>query len=266
MACKVSVRKSPGWGMTMNTESLTLFLDGDVPLDLFAQAMGRFSRLVSELSEEVGTDTEITWTVSDLVAGSAAITVSGVSTQAEAVARVSRAYVIVGQSLAAQQPIPFSSAVVRAATDLTKVLDDQVTSLRFESGDESAIVTVGEINRQPAKRVGAYGSVEGRIETLTSRKGPGFTLYDSIHDRPVRCDLRDDQRDMVREAWDRHVLVRGWVNREPIHGRPVSIKPVTSIEILKARVPGAYRQARAVVPFIEGRPPAHESVRKMRDA
>ena len=50
--------------------------------------------------------------------------------------------------------------------------------MQFEAGDEVATVTSSVPVEQAAGLIGAYGSVEGRVETLTSRRGLGFTLYD----------------------------------------------------------------------------------------
>jgi hypothetical protein len=253
-------------GTSMTYTTLTLALGGDVPLDQFALTMERFQRLIEQLTQEVGQDAAIKWIVDELSAGSAVITIRGESEQLEAVERVGRAYTVIGQSLEHHQPIPYSPQIARAAENITQVLNGQITSIQFEAGDDIATVTSSIPVEQAAALLGAYGSVEGRVETLTSRRGLGFTLYDLLHDRAIRCHLGPDQADSVRDAWDRRVIVRGWVRRDPSSGRPVSINPVQSIDLVPDIAPGSYRQARGIAPARPGESPSHVTVRRLRDA
>lgn len=119
---------------------------------------------------------------------------------------------------------------------------------------------------QAAGLIGAYGSIEGRVETLTSRRGVGFALYDLFLDRAIRCHPEPDQANIVRDAWHRRVIVSGWVRRDPASGRPVKIDPVQSIELVPDVEPGSYRRARAVAPVSDGDEPSHVAIRRLRDA
>ena len=58
----------------MPNDTVTLALDGDVPLEEFARTMGRFAELVNALSEEVGSP-GLDWVVDDLQVSSAVATV-----------------------------------------------------------------------------------------------------------------------------------------------------------------------------------------------
>lgn len=250
--------------MTKNT--LTLALGGDVPLEQFAQAMERFHRLIDLLTQDLSRDTRISWIVDELFIGSAVIGIRGEAEQPEAVERIARAYTVVGQSLEHNQPIPYSPQIARAAESLSQVLNGHITSIQFEAGNEVATITSSVPVEQAAGLFGAYGSIEGRVETLTSRRGLGFTLYDLLHDRPIRCHLEPDQADSVRDAWDRRVIVQGWVRRDPTSGRPVSINPVRAIEIVPEVERGSYRRARAIAPAGDGEEPPHVVIRRLRDA
>ena len=141
-----------------------------------------------------------------------------------------------------------------------------ITSLQFEAAGAVSTITSSVPVEQAAGLIGAYGSIEGRVETLTSRRGVGFALYDLFLDRAIRCHPEPDQANIVRDAWHRRVIVSGWVRRDPASGRPVKIDPVQSIELVPDVEPGSYRRARAVAPVSDGDEPSHVAIRRLRDA
>jgi len=250
----------------MSETTLTLALGGDVPLDLFAETMQRFRRLIDLLTHEVSRDAGIAWIVDEQSGGSAVITIRGEAEHPEAVARVGRAYAEVGQALERHQVIPYSPQIAQAAERITQVINGQILSIRFEALNEVATVTSSVPVEQVAGLIGAWGSVEGRVETPRSRRRLGFTLYDSRNDEAVQCSLTDEQSDLVRPAWDRRVIVQGWITRDPMSGRPVSINPVRSIDVLPEGELGSYRRARAIAPPDAGALSPEVAIRRLRDA
>lgn len=251
----------------MKNETLTLTLGGVVPFDKFTQAMRDFDRLVESLTKDIGKGATIDWLLDDLSSGSAVVTLRGISESPEAVARVSRAYITVGQSIETGLPIPYGPDIVRAAENLTAIVTGSITSIQFESSGEVAVVT-GKAPRgePPIATVGAHGSVEGRIETVTHRRWTGFVLYDLLNDQAIRCYLQPDQEDIVRDAWNRRAVVRGWIRRDPYSGRPVAVNPVHSIEIVEDIEPGAFLRARGISPRQQDDPTVEEQIRRLRDA
>lgn len=250
----------------MNDDTLTLTLGGEVPLDAFADAMAALQRLVSQLAKEVSGNSESTWIVSDLSSGSAVVSVHGYSPHPDVVPKTAYAFAVVGRSLEEGRPVPYSPEAAKAAENLTNLLGGQITSIQFEARGEVATVTSSVAKQKPIGIVGAYGSIEGRIETLTHRRWLGFTLYDLLRDQPIRCYLKPDQADWGREAWDQRVIVYGWIRRDPVSGYPMSINPVLSIDSVPEFKPGAFMRARGVAPAQPGEPAPEEVIRRMRDA
>ncbi len=78
--------------------TVTLALEGAVPLGHFADAIAGFRQLIEALSKEVAGDAEIQWTVEELQAGSAIATARGESDAEEVVEHVARAYLEVGRA------------------------------------------------------------------------------------------------------------------------------------------------------------------------
>jgi hypothetical protein len=155
--------------------------------------------------------------------------------------------------------------VANAARNLTSVLNGKITSIRFETDEYEAMVTTSAPDQSRAY-LAAFGAVEGRIETLRSRYRLSFTLYDSLNDQAVYCRLRQEQHELMRDAWDKRVIVEGWVKREPTFGRPVEVNPVENIILLPEAAPGSYRRARAISPARPGDPSPEAVIRRLRDA
>lgn len=248
----------------MASDTITLELNGEVSLGAFAEALGHLRRLLDGLSAEKSGEARIEWTVEQLSAGSVLTMVRGDAEQMESVERVADAYLEVGRYLHREEEIPYPDDVKRAAHALTKVLNGKITSIRFETSDDEVEIFSGSA-RQPARVSYAYGAVEGRVRTLSDRKGLRFQLYDAGSDHPVMCYLARGQEDLMRNAWGRRAIVEGYVGRNPVTGVPTRIRNVSHVDVLPDKVPGSYRAARGVLRSA-GREPAEETIRRLRDA
>jgi len=73
------------------------------------------------------------------------------------------------------------------------------------------------------KEYTAIGSVEGKLQTVTSRQGFKIVVYDSLHDKRVDCHIVDeDLRAKALSAFGKRVAVHGIVKYR--RGRPISIR------------------------------------------
>lgn len=249
----------------MAKDNLTFELSGEVSLRVMADGFQQLNRLIGALAEEVSRRAEIRWIVDDLRPGSAVVTIRGESSDIDAVDRVVTAYGLVGASLARGEAIPFSERVQSCAREIMSVLDRQVTAIRFETPESEWTVLSPTAKPRLARPVAAYGAVEGRIETLTKRRGLRFILYDTLHDKAVACYLDQGQEEMMRGAWGRRAIIEGWVSRDPLTGLPSSIRQVSHIELLPDTARGSYRNARGVLPFDPTALPAEQRIRRLRD-
>jgi hypothetical protein len=108
--------------------------------------------------------------------------------------------------------------------------------------------------------------VLGRVQTLSHRGSLRFTLYDLLHDRAVSCYLQEGQQDIMRGAWDRLALVKGWVKRDPVNGRPTTIRRVRAVEVRDEGQLGDWRQAGGLLRGEGTDEPAEATIRRLRDA
>lgn len=250
----------------MTKDTLTLGLEGDIGLEDFAQAIGRFTGLIDALSKELSREAEIEWMIEDLYSSSAVATVRGICETRDAVARVVDAYVQVGDALAAGAGIPFSTEVRREATALTDVLDGRISSIRFETPERDVIITgKPSVGLRPGAVQYSLGTVKGTVQTLTMRRGLKFTLYDALFDKAVSCYLTEEQQERMREVWGKRAAVSGRVGRDPQYGRPMVVRDVTDIAVLKPPEPGSYKRARGVIPWKMDDEPPEDVIRRLRD-
>jgi len=257
----------------MADNTVTFILDGSVPLDSFAKGVSAFSELVFALSENVS-KTPVRWVINDLQFSSAMATASGEGNTLD-IGNVVAAYVNVGLSLVNKSPIGYGNKVARAAN---RIFDIGVERVRFETATREAIIPLRQVaileslespshglelvrNRKPA-----FGGIRGRIQTLSSRGGLRFTLFDIHQDKAVSCYFEEGKQNIVRDLWGRLAIVEGVVTRDPITGRPLTIREVNEITPFSEPSQNQdYELALGVSPSKSGMS-AEEAIRRIRDA
>lgn len=254
------------------SDTVTLALEGTVSLSDYSAAVFRFAALLTALAAESQAE-DVAWEIEALEYSSAITTARGVSRnggEAGQVDRVVRAYLEVGEALEQGTTIPYSPRVGREARAIADVLKgSQVEAIRFETAEDEAIVREVAIMSRPSAvsaRQGAYGSVTGRIQTLTGRNALRFTVYDHIYDRAVSCYLVEGRESMMRQMWDRVATVEGWITRDPETGRPLTVRRVSNVTPLAEGDPQDYTKARGALPFSNGDECPENVIRRLRDA
>ena len=252
----------------MPGDSVTFRLDGEVTISKLSDAFSRFARVLDEL--ERNRSAHLRWVLSDLSYGSALATAQAVPIDDESAALVP---VIVDDFLAAARQVSKGEVsgnrpLLRLVRDLTDVADE-TNQVVLETADDEIIFVapVVPLPTTPAahqpQTTKSLGTVRGRVETLSHRKGLRFTLYELAPDRAVSCYLQADNEELMRDAWGRIADVTGLVSRDADTGRPLTIRRVTRVEVIEEGNPTAYLGARGVV---GGTEPAEAIIRRIRDA
>jgi len=266
----------------MPDNTVTLVLEGQVPLQEFSKAIVGFSELVNALSVEAGGG--IDWVMQDLQVSSALASALAIGEEPK-IEAVVKSYETVAQALEENTEIPYSEPVRAAAKKVVSIEDYRVKAVRFETAKRESVVRIAPIeegdvpmvsadppqSKSPSLKLNAravrpaYGAIRGRIQTLTSRGALRFTLYDLLYDKAVSCYLAEEKRELIRDLWGSLAIVEGLVSRDPITGRLLSIRQVS--EITPVEEPGArfdYQQARSIAPSVTGLSP-EEAIRRIRD-
>lgn len=246
----------------MTEDRVTLELKGGtVPLDIFTTAISGLEGLLKALTASVADNAKITWMIEELSVGSATATIVGQSDDPETVDRVVKAYEAVGHALQSGGQVPYSESVRKAAHKIASVLNGKVSEIRMLTAERSYAKTTPEAEVSERQNLVAYGSVEGIVQTVTNRNVLRFTLYDALYDRAVQCYLAPGQDDMMRELWEKRVIVQGLVTRDPENGRPTEIRQITKAIPVIA---GDYRQGRGALKAVDESP--EDAIRRIRNA
>ncbi len=110
------------------------------------------------------------------------------------------------------------------------------------------------------------GAVAGRIQPVHDRDASWFLLLDPERDVEVQCHADAALMDLARTMAGQLVCVEGWLSRDGVTGRPLSMNPVMEITALPEVTSGSFRAARGVAPVAEGSILPEEAIRRMRDA
>lgn len=248
----------------MAKDTMTLALGGEVDLHQFAIAISNFEVLARALSKDAKAE-GVKWIIYDLQAGSATATVRGEGDVLAEVEQVVNDYEALGQS-AQKGEYPDKPEIAKPLREITGLLGDKVTYIRFETPDKDfTIVSKPEIV-VPFAIVKSYGAIEGRIQTLSNRKGLRFVLFDTLRDRAISCYLSEGQEEKMRESWGKRAIVEGEISREVSTGRPLAIRHINDVKILPESERGGYLQARGIAPRPKGAPLAETIIRQLRDA
>lgn len=250
----------------MDENTLTYELGGQVDIKTLSDGFRAFYRLVDALTPK---SAGIAWIVDDLQAGSATVTLRGESESASAVQEVVEKYYEVGTALADGEDlsIGFDADTQRAANSVRNLTaSTSVEYARFGTAlNDVFIHGNGQAPDTPAGLV-SVGVITGTVQTLSNRSGLRFTIYDSVHDKGVRCYLEQGQEELVRDVWGRRASVSGMVHRDGVTGIPKSVTNILKIDPIPDLEPGSYRNARGAVPWEEGDGNPEDMIRELRDA
>jgi hypothetical protein len=191
-------------------------------------------------------------------------TVAGESESRQALLSVVGGFETVGESLILQKEIPYPPSIRNNAKNLTNLINGNITEIVFQTANVDYVITAASLaGEEEPQKIYAYGAIKGWIQTLSMRRGLKFTLYDALYDKGVACYLKQGQEELVRNAWGYKTLVSGYITRDST-GKPLSIRDISTIEILPESDPEAWKRAAGVFP--RGDEPAEVAVRRIRDA
>jgi hypothetical protein len=114
------------------------------------------------------------------------------------------------------------------------------------------------------KKLQAWGTVDGTVETLTSHRRLEFILYDAHFDHPVHCVVRHEQEAIMLQMWRKLVRVSGLVIRDAQTGYPLEIREIGEIRELQVSAPDSYRSAAGILDL--GGEAPEVLIRRLRDA
>lgn len=253
--------------MTTTDSSVTLTLEGNPTLPLFAEALEGLSDTLNALSRQIGDET-VEWVVENLEIGSTITTIRGYSNVTEIVTQTTAALIetahVADHGLSSSV---LAQPVAAAVRKLTRVLDGVVPALSLASGSEEVRITApnSTLARRP-ERVTAFGSLTGTVQMLSQTRGLHFRIVDETYGSSVPGKFREEITEDMRSVWGGRAIVQGLVTRDRRTGRPIAITEVRNVMPAQEVEPGAFLRAKGALELSPKIGPSEAFVRRLRDA
>ncbi len=227
-----------------HNHQVVLNLDGRVSPSEFLRGVRDFFDLIRSVSQAVtGEEGGIDWNIS-VKGGSNLIVAQGTPSGSSTIETVIRTVTAIGEGVTAlesgteERPRYFSDKALEKAKDIASLGENSKGIERVEiraNGTRQTISarSIVSVKEALGKEYTALGSVEGRLQTVTSRQGFKIVVYDSLNDKRVDCHIADEElRAKALSAFGKRVAVHGVVKYR--RGRPISIR-ATRIRIFRPR-------------------------------
>lgn len=210
---------------------ITLELDEDeITVAEFTSAFDHFVGLVREVSKSVDASAPREWLVK-VYPGSIGVGLYPKPGQSSAALHAVRTTVLDGFNALAngKRPARFTDKAINHAKSISKVFEKRnkpTSSIRLWSGNQKSIPVKKKIAAEASKLLDPvfedYGSVEGRLEVVTAHGKLECTIYDSLGERAIKCDLAEDLIGEAIHAFRKRVEVFGRVHYRQ-DGMPVRV-------------------------------------------
>lgn len=237
-----------------------------ITLDEFLWAGQNFLKLLRELDATVSQipSGSVRWTVSFLSKNSPpeiGVTALRRRKREDRSAEVQHAAVIGSLALndRGERPPEFSDealGVLQRIADKSTILGPSLIYTK-EKGlltpQESRIdlATAQRVQEFIAPRSHAWGTLTGRLDTITVRKGTEFRIIDDETKSPVRCRFNNDQLDLVKALLGRRVLASGTVHANKL-GSPIRLDVEGEIQTVEPQELPTIDQMIGLVPDFTG--------------
>ena len=238
-------------------------LGGEVTLKMFHDALSRFSGVLDALRDVH--DANIDWVVAGLDHGSVTATVRAVPLDEAASQRVlvlCNEYVDAARSIEggyADFAIPLHRQMYKLAQLATETHHLVIAS------DERRISIDAPIRLDefegPSRYV-TFGTLRGRVETLSRRKDLNFRLYELATGVAVTCHMDRESENTMRDVWGYMADVTGTISRDFVTDNPQSMRGITKVVRVDEGDPHGWRSARGA---FRSDTPSEVLVRRLRD-
>lgn len=221
-----------------------LNLDGEVSPADFQRGIKSFFGVLREVTRNATNEDNVRWTIS-VKSGSNLIVAQAHSkgpapqeSVFHTVAAIKRGFKSLNDGTK-EAPLCFSEQALRQARNLAllaeKGADRGLDKVEIRTNGESVDLsaqTVASVRAIEGKRYTSLGTVEGRLQTVSTRRGFKVVVYDSLRDRKVECRFEDESlmREVLR-AFGKRVGVSGWITYKA-DGTPLRVR-VTSFRAFR---------------------------------
>jgi hypothetical protein len=218
----------------INAETLTLTLDGsEITAEKFVKSVSAFVAIIRDVTESLsGEKNSIKWIVS-VEKGSTRVHFTPRSIKANPAVVKSTIDAVKNGFLEIEQhggrPSYWSDASLKSAKEMASVYspDEKALDVIRVSSDGGYATVTKNTSTNVDSLVGtekrAFGTVEGRLRTVTESGGLHVVVQDALTNNKIRCFFEDPDTDRFVAAFKKRVSVYGEI-RYARDGAPLSIK------------------------------------------
>ena len=220
---------------TTDKNTLTLKLDGnEVTAEKFVKSVSAFVSIIRDVTESLsGEKNSIKWIVT-VESGSTLLhfTPRSVKVNQEVVKSTIRAVTTGFREIEenAGRPSYWPDSALKSAKEIASIYNAEgkaLDTIRVSSDDKSYSAVTSTTSVNVDTLVGtekkAFGTIEGRLRTLTESGGIHVVIQDPITHANVRCFIEEPDTDKFMGAFRKRVSVYGEI-RYGRDGHPLSVK------------------------------------------
>lgn len=222
---------------TKKTKHISFKISGEkITADRLRRGIGDFYSLLEEISTEVsGSKKSIKWVVS-VKSGSIEFVTSPepVKGKQDFSNEIISAF---GKGLSSLENSPkrpkyFTDKALESVEDLAFLPKkgnglSGITIYIERKPHELTLQSAANVDEILGARAKSLGSIEGKLLTISQRGSSKFYVYNSIDDKPVKCNVGDDLFNEAMEAFGRRVNVFGVIR----YGKDGTVKSISAEEI-----------------------------------
>jgi hypothetical protein len=229
--------------MAVATMTMEIGGPGPVPAKLFASALQELLEALAYIDGSLAPacDAPVSWTIAHLSMGSP-ITVELAPCDERLAERSGRAASMLAAAVealtngATDPPLRLPRSALEHTSELVALVDSDITAMRLRaSGEEWISVSVesAQVARRLLRRSEhtEYGTIEGRIETLSIRGRRAFYVWDVVSGHRVECGLGGERGELLDEAhraFGKRVAVSGLIRyRGPNEPQSITVDGIT---------------------------------------
>jgi hypothetical protein len=216
--------------------TLAINVDGPYfPLIKFRKALDSFIDLLTAVDQETSEDGNLTieWAISSITTASIHVTaVANPVSEEVPQSRLRQVIQTVIQGLEQLQeapvtPIGFSKAALRHTKVFGEIIDPKdFAEIQFASNGWQQNISprlAGNINEITKKIQTFYGSIEGKLVSISVAGKQTLGIRSSIEGRTIRCYFKDEMFEAAKKALGHKVYAFGLI-RQHSHGAKISIQ------------------------------------------
>jgi hypothetical protein len=168
-----------------------------------------------------------------------------------------------------QLPPHFDDEVLEAVEKLSSISQTGTALKVFVPDEEAAQVELGQQTIKRVKELEArarvyvdYGTIEGRLETISVHNGNSFVVWEAMTNNRIECRITPEQLEEAKQLLGKRVAISGRLRYR--NHKPISME-VESIKVLRERA--ELPQPETMKPIdITGGESSEEYIRRLRNA